>query len=559
MNMRLGWALPLLSALVTVSLAGRAWSQGGPMGGGGPGGSPAYGMVDPAMMAAMQAQAYAGGPQAGGYGPYAMPAMYSPAMYSPQGMPQGVQPVAYMPMPGGAPGMMPPGAGAVPMGASPDVYGSYGYMPSQSGAAAPGGGPAGYGGNGFPPEMYAGGGPGGPPGQSMYPGGGPGGPPGQPMYDQGGGYGGGGSMGGNCQFCGGNGCGHCGGGHGGHGSWLPNGLLGDCLGLIAPYPDGGCAAPRWYDFAVDYMMMKRDNTGRSQDFASDGILGPIVLRTDDLDFGGYKPGFRFTGAFQLAAANSLEFTYFGQFNYTSSAAVRSATSNLFSVLSDYGTVPFGGTAEFDAADFQQITYQSEFDSFEINWRRRWMAPNCRYQGSYTLGVRHFILDETFLYASTSSANSIPTNTGPLAARGFDSTYTTNNLTGIQLGTDAWVCLLPGMRIGGELQAGVYGNHMNINTHIISNQQVNEFREELEANDVSFVGQANLLATYRLNYQWTLRAGYQFLYVDGVALASENFNNRLPLLFNPFTPRQSRENDNGSVFYHGWNVGMEYQW
>jgi hypothetical protein len=554
MNMRLGWALPLLSALVTVSSAGRVWSQVGPMGGAGPGASPAYGMMDPAMMAAMQAQAYAGGPQAGGYGPYAMPAMYAP-----QGMQPGVQPVAYMPMPGGAPGMMPPSAGAMPMGATPDVYGSYGYMPQQFGAAAPGGGPVGYGGQGYPPEMYAGGGPGGPGGQPMYPGGGPCGPPGQPMYDQGGGYGGG-PMGGNCQFCGGNGCGHCGGGHGGHGSWLPNGLLGDCLGLIAPYPDGGCAAPRWFDFAVDYMMMKRDNTGRSQDFTSDGILGPVILTTDDLDFGGYKPGFRFSGAFQLAAANSLEFTYFGQFNYTSSAAVRSPTGNLFSVFSDFGATPIFGTAEYDNADFQQITYQSEMDSFEINWRRRWMAPNCRYQGSWTLGVRHFILDEVFRYDSTSSANGLlDPDLGFIPARGFDSTYVTNNLTGIQIGTDAWVCLLPGLRIGGELQAGVYGNHMNINTHIISNQQVNEFREELEANDVSFLGQANLLATYRLNYQWTLRAGYQFLYVEGVALASENFNNRPPLLFVPNNPRVPIANDNGSVFYHGWNVGLEYQW
>ena len=69
----------------------------------------------------------------------------------------------------------------------------------------------------------------------------------------------------------------------------------------------------------------------------------------------------------------------------------------------------------------------------------------------------------------------------------------------------------------------------------------------------------MLTTYRLNYQWTLRGGYTFLFVDGVALASENFNPSPPLLNNPFAPRVPRTNDNGSVFYHGWNVGLEFMW
>jgi hypothetical protein len=69
----------------------------------------------------------------------------------------------------------------------------------------------------------------------------------------------------------------------------------------------------------------------------------------------------------------------------------------------------------------------------------------------------------------------------------------------------------------------------------------------------------LLATYRINYQWTLRAGYQFLFVDGVALATENFNPVAPALNNPFDPREVVINDDGNVFYHGWNAGVEFMW
>jgi hypothetical protein len=375
-------------------------------------------------------------------------------------------------------------------------------------------------------------------------------------------------MDGSCPYCGGNGCPQCGGhggifGHHGGGAGLHNGLLGDVLGMVAPYPDGGCAAVRWFDFAVDYMMLKRDDTGRNQAIASRGIQGPIVLQTDDLDFGGYRPGFRFIGAYQIGPANSIEFTYFGQFHYDSSAVVRSPNANLFSVFSNFGLDPLGGFSEFDRANFMQIDYTSTFDSFEIDWRCRWMSPNCRYQGSWTIGARHFILDEKFRFASVSGPNGI---FEPIAgqfvrpARARTDVDTTNNLTGIQFGSDLWICLLPGLRAGGELKAGVYGNHMNVNTTFGSDLLIgSDFIEQQTANDVAFIGQANLLATYRINYQWTLRAGYTFLFVDGVALAPENLNPLPPLVNNPFRPRVPFVNDNGNVFYHGWNVGVEFMW
>src|SRR5436190_13327519 len=475
MNMRWAWTLPVLSAVATMAVTRPAWAQGGaaaPWGGAPTAMAPmAY---DPAMLAAMQAQVYGQPPAASQ--PTGMPLMGPQAMVPPQGMyaptaaypqaamfPQGVQQAAYMA------GPAPPG------GPTPDVYGSYGVMPAQyaqpsgppgygaPGNGAPGYGPPGYGVPGYgapgygqpmsqPFDQQGYGGYGGPMGGPM------GGQMGGPMDGQMGGPMGGPMGGGDCPYCGGQGCQQCGGGHGHHGAdgtWLPNGLLGDCLGLVAPYPDGGCAAPRWYDFAVDYMMLKRDNPGRRTDFTSRGINGPIVLSTDDLDFGSYKPGFRFSAAVQIAAANSVEFTYFGMFNYTAHARARAGAGDLFSAFSRFGLEPFGqggGFAEFDNADFSQINYQSTFDSFEINTRCRWMAPNCRYQGSWTVGVRHFILDEKLRFASVSTVNGFP---GPvqqlMPIRGRDDTDVTNNLTGIQFGSDAWLCILPGLRAGGELQ------------------------------------------------------------------------------------------------------------
>jgi hypothetical protein len=69
----------------------------------------------------------------------------------------------------------------------------------------------------------------------------------------------------------------------------------------------------------------------------------------------------------------------------------------------------------------------------------------------------------------------------------------------------------------------------------------------------------LLLTYRLNYNWTVRGGYQFLFVDGVALGPENFNPEAPAILDPASTRSPFLNDNGNVFYHGWTIGAEFMW
>jgi hypothetical protein len=506
MNMRWAWTLPVLSSLAALGITAQLPAQG-----------------DPA--------------QAQFYGQPMVPGLAAPSMMAPGGMypqmamhPQmammgGVQPMAYMGgptpaapmgMPGAMPGMMPGGPmpggpmpggmpGPMPMG-PPDAYGGYGSMPTDMGVEAGMGpmGPMGGGGNGCP-------------------------------YCNGGG----------CDFCNGMG------GHHGH-RWIGGGLLGDILHCIMPYPDGGCASVRWYDFAVDFMSLKRDDPGITIPLTTQGINGPVVLSTDDLDFE-YVESFRFSAGMQVGPGSSLEFTYFGLFDSNASAVARSANNDLFSIVSNFGLLPDGGFPETDASNLQRIDYNSTFDSFEVSWRRRWMGPNCRYQGSWMAGVRHFILDENFrLY--TQSPLSV--NFNNQWATAHFRTDTTNNLTGFQFGGDMWICVMPGLRVGVDGRAGVYGNHANVNTTIFTNTGFGPFFEEIKSDDVAFIGQLELMFTYRINYQWTARAGYQLLYLDGVALGTDNFN-RIP----PFGPqaRTTFINDDGNVFYHGYNIGLEFQW
>ena len=182
-----------------------------------------------------------------------------------------------------------------------------------------------------------------------------------------------------------------------------------------------------------------------------------------------------------------------------------------------------------------------------------------------IGVRYFKLDEDFNYFANGAV--IPGD--PAAVPPTEDIFPEltnninvhNNMVGAQIGGDIWMCILPGLRVGAEGKAAVLGNHIAVENTITTNVPIDgvfpaPLVEDLVEDDVSFLGEANLLVTYRLNYQWTLRGGYHFLYVDGVALAPENFNSRPPALDAPRTPFL---NDNGAVFYHGWFAGAEFMW
>jgi hypothetical protein len=444
---------------------------------------------------------------------------------------------------------------------------AYGQGPSPAYGGPPGGGmPPGYGPGppmGIPPSAMM-------PGPGAYPPPSPAYAPGQsfvsPPDDQGGmmgapGMGGpeeggyGGEGGGNCNLCDGAGCPHCVGG--------PNvgrrhsGLFHDLFGWLGPYPDGGCAAPRWYDFSLEYMYLEREQTvADGFDLTSDGIAGPIVLSTDDLEFDA-SHSFRFSAMIQAGAGSNWEFNYFGLHFFDSQASVVDPTNSLFSVFSAFGTAPPGGFEGTDESDFQQVGYSSDFDNFELNFRQRWSAANCRYQGSWLAGVRYFKLDEDFsLLTEADTFGGLP---GPRQSIAF-LTDVNNSLTGAQIGGDMWVCIIPGIRVGGELKGGVYGNHANSNNTITTSVGPTTFSESLVENDVAFIGEANLQALYRISYNWTLKFGYTMMYVDGVALAPDNFNTVPPAVLFP-TPdaRVASINTNSEVFYHGFTAGVEFLW
>ncbi len=343
-------------------------------------------------------------------------------------------------------------------------------------------------------------------------------------------------------------CGNCG-GYGCEACMLRDDFDLHILRWLLPYGAGGCCAQRWYDINADAVFLSRDNVADTYYFASDGIAGPPVLGTDQLSFN-EQAGIRVSAALQLGAGNLIESTYLGSFNWSDSASLTSDTYNLYSLISDFGQNPFGGFDDTDEAAYAAIEYSTTFDSVELNYRQRWVAPNCKLQGSWLAGVRYFYLEEDFRYYTVSFAR--------LGAAAYD-IGVSNSLTGGQVGGDLWACILPGLSIGAELKAGIYGNRATQRTRIDALSFAAPVYETVTDTAASFLGDAKTTVPWRLNQSWTLRGGYLFVYASEVALAAENFNSAPPFVDDPLRPRIPGLRNSSDVFYHGAHLGVEYMW
>ena len=318
------------------------------------------------------------------------------------------------------------------------------------------------------------------------------------------------------------------------------------LARVMPAGLANCCRPRWFDVRLEAMNLQRDAVGRNTNFTSDGILGPIVLGVDDLEFD-KELGMKFSAARQLFGANSLEFTYFGLFNFDSVSAVNSPTNNLYSVFSNFGIDPFGGFGETDQASRHTLSYSSSIDSVELFIRRSWAEPECRWQGSWHAGVRFVYLLEDFRHTTRSDLNN-----SSLDYR----VKTRNSMVGFQLGADLWWCTASGIRFGAEVKAGVYGNRAEQDSIIDATSITTPLIDHLESKRVSVVVETGAMATWQIDQNWNLRGGYQIVFLGGVALGVENFNTEPPFVGLGRPPILV---DNGEALYHGFTVGAEFTW
>ena len=308
---------------------------------------------------------------------------------------------------------------------------------------------------------------------------------------------------------------------------------------------GFCIPPPNFYFSAEAMALTRDNEARSQNVVLNGTMGvgTAALKADQVGFDDWSVGPSFILGYRPTPKDFWELTYFGlqDFKDTESPAVTPLT-----VPSDLGT---GGATAFFKASTIDVTYTSRINNAEVNY---YWYPGSQRQLSFLSGFRYFSLDERFELNATGVDN-----TGT-PVQSFYDIHSVNNLYGWQLGARWKQC---GNRFGYAItgKAGAFGNDAN-EQQVIGNVEdpvlIRPMPGSVASTDEvhwAFVGQVDLTVTYRVAKGWEAIAGYNAMWLEGVALAPD----QLDFTLNPRSG--STMHADGELFMHGGHVGLAYRW
>jgi hypothetical protein len=121
----------------------------------------------------------------------------------------------------------------------------------------------------------------------------------------------------------------------------------------------------------------------------------------------------------------------------------------------------------------------------------------------------------------------------------------NHLYGGQIGLNVAFVNTCRYSIEGVVKAGVYGNHSDLAMHIPDH----DFGDKTSHTAVQ--GEIGLMGIFQVTDHLSARLGYQAMWLDGIAIASDQVEKVNPRLFD-YKPYMG-----GTLFYHGATAGFEY--
>jgi hypothetical protein len=134
---------------------------------------------------------------------------------------------------------------------------------------------------------------------------------------------------------------------------------------------------------------------------------------------------------------------------------------------------------------------------------------------------------------------------------FWNTSTRNNLYGVQIGVDGKILELGRFSLDGVIKIGLFDDNAEQSTGVSLKKQV--FPSQATTNHAAFASEAGLQVKYQLLKGLALKAGYEVLWLDGVALAPGQIQETLTLT----NVRALGVNCGSSVLFQGATAGLEY--
>jgi hypothetical protein len=136
---------------------------------------------------------------------------------------------------------------------------------------------------------------------------------------------------------------------------------------------------------------------------------------------------------------------------------------------------------------------------------------------------------------------------------FWNTTTTNNLFGFQVGADGKIFERGRFSLDGLVKAGIFDNDAEESTEVSTGKIPRP--SSAATNHAAFVGEMGLQCKYQVAKGLLLKAGYEAIWLEGVALAPGQIQETY--LTSPITVQALGVNCNSGVFYHGATAGLEY--
>ncbi len=351
--------------------------------------------------------------------------------------------------------------------------------------------------------------------------------------------------------------------------------------------DGNCAPAEWYT-EQDVRILNRSRAGRaviSTDYnesdAAYEILNTHSVTPDISAAYGLTIGHHFARDTRNND-HFVEFSFWGLNDWSDSATVyghrmtdttTSPDTTHGSLNSMYYYVPGGSSLlGFNNADMQRIEYTSATNNFEVNGRftsrnradRLVLDPSGRWRKecrpgmhmTYLYGVRYLQINEGFRFHSESEIDTLDDDDVVTSEKHYTGDYdisTHNNLIGLQVGAEmmfhkcrwAW---------GVRSKIGPYVNFSDQVSDITSGRALDPGyirRIAGSKHTASLIGEVGFETTYKFRPNLVGRAGYDFMWVTGVATAPGQLQ---------FQPEPVNTVNSGSLaFFQGVTLGLEWLW
>lgn len=296
-----------------------------------------------------------------------------------------------------------------------------------------------------------------------------------------------------------------------------------CLG-------GGCCGSAW-TFYTDALFYTRSKP-KARTLLVNGAFAPL--------YDANEITFPTQMGWDIGAIGRINCCWAAEFKYSDFGG-QAARSPEFVGTNGAG-VPYRNRALgiFGADATSTVSDSSRLQNVELNARRcvcDWMTV--------LVGIRYVSLNDRILIAQESAT---------LGAEAVQHIQGLNDMVGLQLGADVAVWRWNCFHVDGLIKAGVYDDRAQNRFSYSSVYFQEDVRTGTGVNRTSFLGELGVTAAYDFCNCWSIRGGYQLMWVDGIALApGQPSVNSLPTV-----AAATNVQTTGDVFYHGAFVGVEYR-